>query len=68
MKTVNPIPSDQPEEIDYLKAKLPIDEDDKNYVTTNAKDGINTDKLIVSVIELINKHDLYHLDLAKFGK
>ena len=56
------------EELDYLKANLPIDENDKNYIITNAKDGVNMDNLIESVMDLIKKHDLFHLDLSKFEK
>ncbi len=54
------------EEIDYLKANLPIDEKEKNYVITNAKDGVNMDSLIEAIMRLIKKHDLFHLDLSKF--
>ena len=56
------------EELDYLKANLPIDENVKNYVITNAKDGVNMDDLIESIMSLIQKHDLFHLDLSKFQK
>ncbi len=56
------------EEIDYLKANLPVDEKEENFVITNAKDGVNMDVLIESILDLIKKHDLFRLDLSKFNR
>jgi nucleolar GTP-binding protein len=56
------------EEVAYLKSKLPIDEDLKQFISTNAKDGDNMDELIDTILKLIKSLDLYELDLSKFNR
>ncbi len=56
------------EEIQYLMTQLAVEENHIKYVNTNAKDGENLDILIQLLLDLIRKHNLYHLDLSKFQK
>lgn len=56
------------EEIEYLKANLLVNNEEENFISTNAKDGENLDLVVKTVLNVIKKHDMFHLDLSKFDK